>query len=81
MSRFADDWMEKSAEEMKKQSKMLKEIEGNLKGFGVKVVEENVKKNKLQCTFKSTVTATIDTYSVCFQNDYDPASFSSSFPC
>ena len=34
---------------------MLIEVEGNLKGFGVKVAEENVKKNKLQCTFWSTV--------------------------
>ena len=60
VSRFADDRTEKLAEEVKKQSKMLKEIEENLKGFGVKVAEENMKKNKLQCTFRSTVTASQD---------------------
>ena len=59
VSRFAKDWMEKLTE-MKKQSKVLKEIKENLKGFGGKVAEENMKKNKLQCTFRSTVTASQD---------------------
>ena len=56
VSRFAKHWMEKLTEEMKKQSKVLKEIKENLKGFGVKVAEESMKKNKLQCTFRSTAT-------------------------
>ena len=38
-SRLADDQTEKLAEEMKKQSEMLKEIEENLKGFGMKVAK------------------------------------------
>ena len=64
MSKFADDRIEKLAEEMKKQSNMLKEIERNLKEFawgegGRRECEEN----KLQCTFWSTViiTASQDT--------------------
>ena len=61
VSRFADNQTERLAEEMKKQSKMMKEIEAELKGFGVKVAEENLKKkNKLQCTFRSTVTPSQD---------------------
>ena len=62
VSRFADNQTERLAEEMKKQSKMMKEIEAELKGFGAKVAEENLKKkNKLQCTFRSTVTPSQDT--------------------
>ena len=53
--------MEKLAEVMKKQSKVLKEFEENLKGLGVKVAEGNVKKNKPQCTFWSTVSAIVRT--------------------
>ena len=55
--RFADDRTERLAEEMKKQVKLLKEIETSLTGFGMKVAKENPKGNKLQCTFRSTVTA------------------------
>ena len=57
VSRYADDRTERLAEEMKKQVKLLKEIETSLTGFGVKVAKENPKDNKLQCTFRSTVTA------------------------
>ena len=59
VSRYADDWTERLAEEMKKQVKLLKEIETSLMGFWVKVAKENPKGNKLQCTFRSTVTADV----------------------
>ena len=61
VSRFVDNQTERLAEEGKKQSKMLKEIEAELKGFGAKVAEENLKNKKLQCTFRSTVTPSQDT--------------------
>lgn len=56
--KLTENRTERLAEEMKKQSKMLKEIEADLKGFGVKVAEQNSKKHKLQCTFRSTVSGT-----------------------
>ena len=58
VSRYnADDQAERLAEEKKTQVKLLKEIEESLTGFGVKIAKENPKDKKLQCTFRSTVTA------------------------
>ena len=45
--RFADDQTERLAEEMKKQVKLLKEIEKSLTGFGVKVAKGN---QKISCS-------------------------------
>ena len=53
--RFAENREESLELEKEKQLKMLEEVEKSLEGLGVKVAKENMKRNRLQCTFRSIV--------------------------
>ena len=52
--RFVEDYEESVNLEREKQLKLMDEIEKSLAGLGVKMAKENLKRNKLQCTFRST---------------------------
>ena len=54
MPRFADDREEILRLEKEKQLKMVEEIEKSVAGVGTKIAKENIRRNKLQCTFRST---------------------------
>ena len=51
--RFADDREEILRLEKEKQLKMVEEIEKSVAGVGTKMAKENIRRNKLQCTFRS----------------------------
>lgn len=53
--RFSEDREEKLRLEREKQLEMMAEIEAGLEGAGVKLAKENMRRNRLQCTFRSVV--------------------------
>ena len=53
--RFSENREEKLRLERERQVELMSEIEAGLEEVGVKLAKENMRKNRLQCTFRSTV--------------------------